>query len=256
MHSNEIMTWLAESVSTRSFRPDPVDDASIRNAIAVAQRAPSTCNHQPYCVISINDEAARSRLTEVMVVQNFILEAPVWLMVCVDWSRQQIIAESVGVVNQMPQLARQVVGVVDATMFAHHLVLALNALGLGTCYIASPYTALKQVADILEAPPHDCMPLHLICAGVPAEKPAPRPRYPIGLVFHSEKYRAPDADAVNEYLDDGDQALREAGYFVTAQTGVSNWRNHYRVKYGDIASVRTWQPLVRDLPLFFHTGRS
>lgn len=44
--------------SVRGFRPDPVPDALIRRAFALAQQAPSNCNTQPWTVHVVSGEAA------------------------------------------------------------------------------------------------------------------------------------------------------------------------------------------------------
>jgi FMN reductase (NADPH) len=248
--AGEVLSFLDGVRTTRSFERREVQDELVRRAVASGQRAPSTSNHQPYFVIDVRDGGLRRRVANAMVTQRFVHDAPVWLMICIDWSRQEEIARHLGIRRKLSREARRFVGLADASIFAHHVALALQARGLGVCFIASPWTALAAVAKLLHIPRRSAMPLHLLVAGYPAEQPPPRPRYPLDQILSTDRFARPRLARVRKYLDDGDAQLRRERYFERADTGVTSWHELYRVRYGEVARRRTWAPLRRDLGRF------
>lgn len=240
--------------TVRKYAPRLPDDAIVQDAIRAAQRSPSTSNHQPYSIIQIKDRELRGALIEAMVSQPYVSEAPLLFLVCVDWSRQDALARVLGMENDINRMSKLVVGVADASIFAHSFVLALQAYGLGTSYIASPYTAMHKVAGLLGLPPDQVMPLHMISAGYPDESVSPKPRYATELLAFSDRYRPPAQQQVAEYFHDGSKQLEESNYFKVTGDLISTWREHYQIKFGETARLRTWEPLARDLNLFFRQG--
>lgn len=242
---------LTSGVSVRRFTADEVADSIVEDAVAVAQRAPSASGHQPYSVAFVTDPALRAQLESVMVVQEFVRAAPVFLVVYVDWSRQDVIADELIGSNSMNRTSRLMVGTIDASIFAHHLALALQAAGLGVCMVANPLLAMDEVARILKLPTSSCMPLHVLVAGHPDEEVPPRPRYPREMVLHRDSRPGPpDVDATMSYLRRGDAQLQAVNYFEVTGDPITSWPEHYAIKYGRRAAERTWEPLAHALPGF------
>lgn len=235
----------------RSYSAEPPDGELLRECVRIAQRAPSTSNHQPYCVISIEEPSVRCAVLDCMLCQPYVHGAPALMLVCVDWSRQDALAQQVGLPNGINRASKLVVGIADASIFAHCLVLAMQACGLGVSYVASPYTALARLAELLSIPPGQAMPLHLIAAGYPAESPDPRPRYPLNAVMHQDAFRQAEPDTVQDYFREGSRQLERDDYFRVTGDSIHSWREHYQIKFGPVAQERTWNPLARDLAQFF-----
>jgi nitroreductase len=251
----ELLSLLAASRSIRRYADRPVPDELVLDAVATAQRAPSASGHQPYSVSWVRDPGLRAELEDAMTVQEYVRAAPLFLLIYVDWSRQDRIAEQLLGGTSMNRTSRQVVGMIDATVFTHHLELALAAQGLGTCLAANPLLAMADVARILGLPRHSCLPLHVLVAGYPGEAPPPRPRYPLDMVLHTDRRPAEPSPAdVAAYLAEGDATLRAEDYFVVTGDPVASWYDHYRIKYGAHALRRTWQPLDAELPRFLEAG--
>lgn len=247
----DLASALAASSSVRRFTDEPVPDEVVERAVAVAQRAPSASNHQPYSVAFVRDPRLRTDLEDAMDVQEFVRAAPVFLLVYVDWSRQDAMAEQLLGSTAMNRTSRLMVGTIDASVFAHHLALALTAAGLGVCWVASPLLALQDVARLLALPPRSCMPLHVLVAGHPDESAPPRPRYPLDMVLHRDaRPGAPDVGRTMDYLRRGDEELRAVDYFRVTGDPIGSWPEHYAIKYGRRAAERTWEPLAAALPGF------
>lgn len=249
--SESVSSFLSGVASVRKFKSGLVDRHVIAQAIEIAQRAPSASNHQPYRVIEVCSPQVRNALLGAMAVQSFCALAPVLLVVCVDWTRQDQVARKVIGSNAMTRDAKLVLGISDASIFAQHLALAMQASGLGVCYVASPFTALEKVAEILHCPLDGVMPLHILVAGYPEEQPAPRPRYPAAAVHDTDRYSPLGSAEIDKYLAMSDESYQRENYGAIAEDGCDSIYTHYAVKYGPRARERTWLPLSNDLQKFF-----
>ncbi|MCA0442280.1 MAG: nitroreductase family protein [Proteobacteria bacterium] len=241
--------------TVRNYGDRVPDTALIDKCIALAQRSPSTSNHQPYCVLKLEDAELRKKVLAEMVCQPYVFKAPVLLLVCVDWSRQDMLAQEIGVTNEINKISKLIVGISDASIFCHSLVLACQASGLAVSYIASPYTAMKEVANLLEIPLNKAMPLHMLSIGFADEDPPGGPRYPFDSIVHINKFRVPNRKMISEYFNNGSKELEKRNYFEITGDQISSWREHYRIKFGRIANERTWGPLEEDIRYFFESEK-
>jgi hypothetical protein len=85
----------------------------------------------------------------------------------------------------------------DAIIFAQTAALALEAEGLGICYMGTTLHSMREIADFLELPPN-CLPATSMVVGWPDEAPAQRDRLPRAAWCHDEAYRRPDGEAIDE----------------------------------------------------------
>ncbi len=255
MPSLDAITLLNSQRTVRKYGDRAPDSELIDKCIALAQRSPSTSNHQPYCVLKLENARLRKKVLAKMVCQPYVFEAPVLLLICVDWSRQDMLAKEIGVKNEINKTSKLVVGISDASIFCHSLVLACQASGLAVSYIASPYTAMKEVANLLKIPLNQAMPLHMLSIGFSDEDPPGGPRYPFESIVHINKFRNPERQVISEYFKNGSKELEKRNYFEITGDQISSWREHYHIKFGKVANERTWGPLERDIHYFFESER-
>lgn len=204
-YSETIDTILSHR-TIRSYLPDPLPEGALEIAVAAAQSAPSSSNLQAWDVIAVEDPATKSRLNALAGNQRHIEEAPVLLVWLADLSRLRRIAgqqdiPSVG----LDYLESFLLGVIDAALAAQNAVVALESLGLGTCYIGALRNHPEQVAAELDLPP-EVVAVFGMTVGIPnPHEPADvKPRLPQRVVLHRERYRAADAEDLRGY----DRALR------------------------------------------------
>jgi nitroreductase len=67
---------LARRRSTRAFRPQPLDEAELRQLFAMAQRAPSWCNIQPWRVWVTSPPATAALSDDLLAAARASLPAP------------------------------------------------------------------------------------------------------------------------------------------------------------------------------------
>lgn len=161
--------------SLRAFLPQPVDTELLEHIFAVAQRAPSNCNTQPWLTHVVSGdklEALRGAMPERFMSGNFSMDFPYdgnyeGVYKERQYAAAQALYDAVGIERQdkarrhtqfmrnftffdAPHVAflflPEPFGLREAAdlgMYAQTLMLALTAHGLGSC----PQTALSFQAD-------------------------------------------------------------------------------------------------------------
>jgi len=176
--------------SVRRFEPDPIPADHLRAAIAAGQAASTSSAVQAYHAIPITDPDTRRRLADLCGPQEKVARAGAFLVICGDTRRHRLIAARAGKAYDT-SLEDFLVAVIDASLFAQNLVLALESMGYGCCYIGGLRNHLPDVDAILGLPV-GVYPVYGLCAGTPAETPGPRPRLPIDAVLSENGYPTDD----------------------------------------------------------------
>lgn len=123
--------------SIRDFDDTPVDDEKLKKAIQLAQYAPSACNRQGVRVYVVEGE-------------KFLKDTDPWLEGIGGFSSSidkfLIIAakQSVYEINERYQY------IVNSSIYAAYLTLALHAMRIGCCVIQRPVTQTKKWKEIRE----------------------------------------------------------------------------------------------------------
>lgn len=77
---SEVIARQLDHRSVRSYRPDPVSDGTLTALIAAAQSAPTSGNLQLWSVVAVREDERRARLAELAGEQQFIEDAPLFLV--------------------------------------------------------------------------------------------------------------------------------------------------------------------------------
>jgi len=202
---------LAPHRSIRLFEPRPVPEETVEAILREAQRAPTDATAQMYSLIRVRDRELKRAISQACGGVPPVEAAPEFFVVCADLAR----------LGALLQLAGKPLGVfpatglhfatVDATLVAQRLMDAAEAAGLGVCPIGALVNGIEALPQLLELPPL-VMPLFGLCLGFPAEDPPLRPRLPLSLVVHENRYRAPQP-----------QELQQAWQQMNPITRSGNW---------------------------------
>ncbi len=171
----ECLDLLFKRVSIRKFTQDDVDDDTLTKILEAGNAAPSAGNLQARDFVVVRDAQTKKRLAMAALKQMFIAEAPVVIVVCANYPR------SMRVYGERGKLYAEQ----DATAAIENILLAVTALDLGAVWVGA--FDEEQVSEILELPEY-VRPMAIIPIGHPAEKPAPRNRYPVSMLTHFEKW--------------------------------------------------------------------
>ena len=99
---------------------------------------------------------------------------------------------------------------VDASLASQNATVAAESIGLGTVYIGATRNKAKELAELIQLPPHS----YVVCGLVvgwpdPKSNASIRPRLPQSVVAHHNRYNASDFDAHVKSYEEAFHAFRE-----------------------------------------------
>jgi nitroreductase len=173
--------------SVRRFRSDPVPDEVVNLVLDAATRAPTGGNMQPWEFLLVTDPALKEALVQETYAgfysgpgnpQLWIGTAPVLVIVLCNHKRT--------LARYGPDGFKW--APLDVAAATQNMILTAVEAGLGCCWIGG-FREL-EVCRLLGLP-ELVKPIGFLPMGWPAERPAPKPRLPLRLITHRNRYGAP-----------------------------------------------------------------
>lgn len=177
--------------TVRAYTEQPIPAGMLETLVAAAQSAPTSSNLQAWSLVAVQDRARIARLADLSNNQGFINGAPLFLVWVADLSRNQRLGRAAGrELAAVDYLESYMVAIIDAALAAQNLVVAAEALGLGTCYIGGLRSLPERISAELDLPPN-AMGLFGMAIGWPdaAKLSDIKPRLPQSAVLHHETYK-------------------------------------------------------------------
>ena len=160
--------------SIRKYSPEPIPEEKLQTIFDAARLAPSAANRQPWRFVVVQDSNRKKSLSEAANDQTFLKDAAV-------------IVVAIGDPDVSAKWCEK-----DTMTALEHIVLAATTLGYGSCWIgAFDEDAVKRLLKI----PTKMKVVALLPIGVPAEKPAARPRKVLSEIFFKEEWRPSQGDS-------------------------------------------------------------
>jgi nitroreductase len=187
--------------SVRDYTDQPVDDALLAQLIASARGAASSSFIQAYSLVRVHRAEARARIAKAAGGQRWVEQAPVFLVCCADLRRVDHACRAQGRGELAGWSEHSLAAVVDCALFAQNLMLAGESVGLGGVFIGG----IRNDPDVVVAElalPQWVLPLFGLCLGWPSEQAkgqAVKPRMPVELILHQDRYRDPDPAEIGAY---------------------------------------------------------
>lgn len=192
-----VLDLLHDHRSIRQFRPDPIDGAWLDGLLHQAlQGGASSGNLNLVSVVKTGDPVRREGLYRLHSEQPMILQAPWLLTFCADTHRTRVWLAQRGARLGFADLLSWHTAALDTMLLAQTTALALEAHGLGTCYMGTTLFRMGQIAEFLQLPEH-VLPVTTLVVGWPAEAPAQRDRLPAAAWIHDETYRDPTPEEID-----------------------------------------------------------
>lgn len=188
---NQALDAILSHRSTRAYLPTKLPDGTLELIVAAAQSAPTSSNLQAWSVVAVEDPQRKARLAELAAPNRHIEQAPLLLVWLADLSRLRAIAAANGRAGEgLDYQESFLLGVVDAALAAQNAVVAIDSLGLGSCYIGAMRNRPAEVAEELGLPA-EAFAVFGLTVGYPDPAGAGdvKPRLGQGTVLHRERYR-------------------------------------------------------------------
>lgn len=135
--------------SVRKFKPAPVEENVIRDALECARSAPTAMNLQPWLFGLVKDRALLSRIADLTDHGKFISDAAVCFAIFGE-RRAKYYLE-------------------DCCAATENLILALQSYGVGSCWVAGEKKGYaEEVRNLLGVPATYTL-VSLVPAGYPAD---------------------------------------------------------------------------------------
>ncbi len=191
MKSNPVLDLLMRRASVREFTPDVPSDEVLETIVRAAQQAPFAA--QMGSLVLRRDREKNP------------FHAALLFTVCADVHRLELVLARRGWKRVTSDAAILVFALQDAAYMAENLVIAGEALGLGSCYLGGAAFAADRIAQEYGLPQR-VFPFVQLAMGYPAVVPPPRPRYPLAFSLFEDRYPEwtdEDIDVAMAMMDDG-----------------------------------------------------
>ncbi len=111
--------------SVRNFRQGNIPDDSIREMIKAAIYAPSAGNCQPWHFYVVKDAVMRKKVFEKACRQEFLADAPILIIVCMDCNESA---------SRYGDRGKTLYSIQDTAAAVQNMLLSATDLGLGSCW--------------------------------------------------------------------------------------------------------------------------
>jgi nitroreductase len=229
---DDLFTELFNRKSIRKFKDKKIPDEVVNKIIKMGQNAPTGGGTQVYSFVWISDEELKDKIIRILGKQQFMIEAPLWIMLCIDWARQYELFQHLNIEVDLGEMTKLWRGMMDVMLAAENMVIAAEGMGLGSCFNGGIRMHMDELSDLLKLP-KNVLPVLLICIGYPNEKPPPRPRWPLEAVLHKNRYTMPSSDIINSYYESANKSLKEMNYF---SGDINSWKEHWKRRFNKRAT--------------------
>ncbi len=219
--TNPVLECLLRHRSVRRFKPDAIDEETIRTLITAGTRAATAGNLQMYTFLVI-DDAEKIGLFE-KAIAPFIGRPPLIIVALLDLFR---IKRWLEVNHSTPPVldspAYFMLGFWDTLIALQNVVVAAESMGLGTCYFGSilEFDVQKHFGT-----PEYVFPAGMVCLGHPDQDPPVRERLPLEAVMHRNAYRSFDDETIRRLYHERDRVwdrVSEARKAKLREEGICN----------------------------------
>jgi len=171
-----VFSLIRNRVDVRRYLPDDVDAEVLEFLLEAARHAPSSGNHQPWEFVVVRNNDTKKQLVEAAYNQEWMLQAPVFIVACVNNRLAGAVYGDRGL---------KLYGTQNVAAAVENMVLMARALGLGTAWV-SAFSEIK--ASLILQLPEYVRPQIIITLGYPAEEPKPPVLQSIEEFTHLEKF--------------------------------------------------------------------
>jgi nitroreductase/FMN reductase [NAD(P)H] len=179
------LSRLLDRRSCRNYAAREVPEGLVRLLLAAGLSAPTKSDLQQADVVWVRDPDLRGELLMGIGGAGWIVQAPVFLVVCANGARLASLFEGEDFPNDHFDAVFN--ASVDAGIVLEGLVAAAAVAGLSTCPISQIRNRAKRISNILNLPDR-VFPVAGLCMGYAASEAPISPRLDLGITVHEDRY--------------------------------------------------------------------
>lgn len=208
--------------SVRKFKDRQLEPGQLEDLIRCGQAAASSSFIQAYSVVRVTQPEVRTAIADAAGGQNWIRQAAEFLVFCADLQRIDSACQRVGAGPLDGYAEHGLAAVVDVALMAQNVLLAAESQGLGGVFIGGIRNDPQLIIDQLGLP-ELVTPVFGMCLGWPDDDNQVKPRMPVDLVLHQDRYRDAQSDALLAGIRDYDETM--ATYYAerTSSSRAGDW---------------------------------
>lgn len=185
----KIQKILLERRSIRRYQREPIAPETLELIYEAIRNTPTSYNGQQFSVVAVSDQALKEELYTI-TSQKQIKTCAIFLVFCTDFHKLRIACRAKGI--ESPRFEATIdgytVGVIDASLAMMNAVVAAESAGLGSCCIGYTRTADPVKISALLGLPEGVSIVCGLAIGHPNETPDLKPKQPLPLVVHQNRY--------------------------------------------------------------------
>jgi len=170
MDLEQTMALIKQRRSIRRFSKRKIERRQLELLVEAAIWAPSGSNAQAWQFVVVDDVGTLQRLTAFL--PGVLQTPPAMICLCVDYQRE---------LARAGKLGGEILGIMDISMAAQNIMLAAEALHLGSCAIRGFNEEVIKMALVL---PEQVKPELLVIVGKPLQSAKAPARRPLSEVLH------------------------------------------------------------------------
>jgi len=163
---NIVTTVIKSRHSVRNFKSDPVNEQVIKDALECAAHAPTAMNLQPWLFGVIKNKDMLKKIGETTDHGKFIADAPLCFAVFGEKKEKYYLE--------------------DCCAATENLILALQAYGINSCWVAGEKKHYSETIRLLLGVPEKYTLVSLVAAGCPSEMTLAKKKEIKHVVFFEE----------------------------------------------------------------------
>lgn len=241
--SKSVEQTLLERRSIRRYEREAIKQEDMDFIYEAIRNTPTSYNGQQFSVIDITDQALKEQISEISH-QKQIKTCNHFLVFLADYYKITEAADIKGI--EMPAFPGTVdgliVGVLDAGLAMMSALTAAESRGLGTCCVGYARTvAPDRLSEILKLPKG----VMIVCGlaiGVPRELPDLKPKEPLPLVVHRDRY---STDDLRRLLTEYDNTVTHYNATREGTKSSNDWATHIIGYYREGMNYHLGQALRR-----------
>ena len=186
---NKTIETILNHRSIRQFTDKKLTDEQIHTIVLAAQQASTSSYVMAYTIIGITDSSIKAKLSAISR-QSYVEDNGHLFVFCADLhriSQQAPEKDQLSMQESLESTEQFIVSTIDTALAAQNAAIAAESMGLGICYIGSLRNNIQAVNDILELP-ELVIPLFGMTIGYPDQQPEVKPRLPLDVIYHQNKY--------------------------------------------------------------------